>query len=105
VFELDQFTDGRSGELGQTGGIEFLARDGQYQVTGVNECGEEDHGPFRLQAECLRRKILDIVIVLNQFGAVNDLSMSLFLSNSEDVPGILGPVWIDAFVVEEFQRI
>ena len=50
VFEANQFIHAGCGKLLQSGGVEFLARNGEHDVAGVDQRRQQDDHPFRFQA-------------------------------------------------------
>src|SRR5690606_7646569 len=66
--EVDQLADRRRGQLGQLCGVELLARDGEHEITGVHQRGQDDYDPFGLQAIALLGcKVLDTIDLLDEF--------------------------------------
>ncbi len=94
-----------AGQLRQPGGIELLARDGKHHLAGIDQRGQHHHGPFGFEPERLRCEVLHAVVFLDQLGAVDHLAVALLLGDAEDVLGVLGPVGVEPFAVEQLQGI
>ncbi|OQC24621.1 MAG: hypothetical protein BWX71_01809 [Deltaproteobacteria bacterium ADurb.Bin072] len=105
MLELGQFVDAGSGQLRQARGIELLARDGEDHFAGINQGGQHHHGPFGFEAQALRREVFYAEDVLDQFGAVDHLSVALLLDDIKDVLGVPGPVGIEPLTVEKLQGV
>jgi len=50
VLEADQFVHAGRSHLLQAGGVEFIARDGEHDVAGVDQRRHQDTHPFGFQA-------------------------------------------------------
>ena len=80
VLELDQLVDAGSGQLRQVRGVELLAGNRKHQVPGIYERRQDHHGPLRLKPQRLRGHVLDAQGVLDQFGPVHHLAVTLFFA-------------------------
>ena len=105
MLEADDLLERRGGEGGQIGGVEFGAGDGKRQVARMDQRGEQDRDPFRLQAQGFRRQIFDARRFPDEFGAVHDLPRPLLAQPVHYVAGVSGAGGVDAVAVEEFERV
>ena len=105
VLEVDELVERRGGQRGQAGGIELAAGNGEYEVAGMDQRREQDHGPFGFEAQGLRGQVLDAEPLLDELGTVDDLTVPLCAHPFEDVIGIFRPGGVEPVAVEEFERI
>ncbi len=105
VFERGEFVHSGPCQLRQVGSVELLTRSGKDGSTGVDQCGQNDHHPFRFQALAVLVHILHTLVVVNQFGTIDYLAMTLFLKQPEDVPGVFRFVRFETLPIEQFQGI
>ena len=79
VLELSQFVHAGPGQLRQAGGVELLARNGEHQVAGVDQRGQDDRDPFGFEPQPVLGHVLHALVVLDQLGAVDHLAVALLL--------------------------
>ena len=105
VLELRELVHSGPCQLRQAGGIELLTRNGENHSTGVDQCGQNDHHPFRFQALVVLVHVLHALVVVNQFGAIDHLAMPFLTEVTEDVPGVFRFVRFETLPIEQFQGI
>ena len=89
----------------QTGGVEFLARNGKDQITRIDQDGQYDRNPFGLQPLSVLVHVLHALVILDQLGPVHHLAVPFLLEQAEDVFGVFRFVGVEPFTVEQFQGI
>ena len=105
VLELDQISHISSGKLRQSGSVELLAGNGQHQIAGINQDGQNDNGPFGLEPQCLRSKVFDVENVLNQLRSIDHLTVTFLFEQVENMFGIFGSIRVEPFAIEQLQTV
>ena len=79
--------------------------DGENHIAGIDQRRQKDDGPFGLQAKLLRDEVIDSIDRLNQFLAVQNLSLAFGLQQVENVLRVLGAGGFQFIPVKQFKRI
>ena len=104
MLQVHEVVERGVGEVGDAGGVEAAAGKDEHHVPRVDQGGEQDDAPLRLQPRPVRVQVLDIPDGAYELGPVQHLPGALRAQPFDETPRVRRAARVEAVAVEQAQR-
>ena len=105
VLEADKLIHTCCRKRLKLGSIELFTGNGEYCVSGIDQCSNNHNSPFWFKTGCSRIHILNAVVILKKLTVVENLTMAFALEKLKNKPGMTRLVRINLFSIKQPQCV